>query len=133
MMVLLIACTFLPAGCGSGSQRANEKKEEPRGADNLAYRWGQMALTATANDTERFNPRPTITSRYLGLVFVAVFDAWSRYDEKATPVYLTGVGRRPADEHTLKNKEIAISYAAYRAMNEYYYTDQPLFEDFMRE
>lgn len=132
-MVLLIACTFLPAGCGSGSQRANEKKEEPRGADNLAYRWGQMALTATANDTERFNPRPTITSRYLGLIFVAVFDAWSRYDAKATPVYLAGVGRRPVDEHTLKNKEIAISYAAYRAMNEYYYTDQPLFENFMRQ
>lgn len=132
-MVLLIARTFLPIGCGSGSQHANEKKEEPRGADNLAYRWGQMALTATANDTEKFNPRPTITSRYLGLIFVAVFDAWSRYDAKATPVYLTGVGRRPVDEHTLKNKEIAISYAAYRAMNEYYYTDQPLFEDFMRQ
>ncbi len=106
---------------------------EPRGAENLAYRWGQIALTATASDTERFNPRPTITSRYLGLIFVSVFDAWSRYDEKAIPVYLEGVNRRPPDEQTLQNKEIAISYAAFRAMNEYYYSDKTLFKDFMKE
>ena len=36
-------------------------------------------------------------------------------------------------EHTLSNKEIAISYAAYRAMNEYYFTDKPLFTEFMNE
>lgn len=106
---------------------------EPSGVDNIAYKWGEMALTATAIDTERFNPRPTITSRYLGLIFVSVFDAWSRYDEKAIPVYLDGVERRPVDEHTLKNKEIAISYAAYGAMKEYYYTDTELFAEFVRE
>lgn len=92
-----------------------------------------MALKATANDTEKFRPRPTITSRYLGLIFVSVFDAWSRYDEKATPVYLSGVERRPAYEQTLKNKEVAISYAAFRAMNEYYFSDEPMFRDFMKE
>jgi hypothetical protein len=31
-----------------------------------------MALDAAANDTDRFRPRPTITSRYLGLTFVAI-------------------------------------------------------------
>ncbi len=105
----------------------------PLGTDNIAYRWGEMALVATANDTERFNPRPTITSRYLGLIFVAVFDAWSRFDEYAIPVYLQEVERRPDTEHSLKNKEIAISYAAFRAMNEYYSSDQELFTKFMRE
>ena len=107
--------------------------EQPIGADNVAYQWGQMALTATANDTERFSPRPTITSRYLGLIFVAVFDAWSRYDQKAIPVYLANVDRRPDSEWTLENKEKAISYAAFRAMSEYYYTDKEVFADFMRE
>lgn len=110
-----------------------DKLKEPRGNENLAYKWGHLALQATANDTERFSPRPTITSRYLALIFVAVFDAWSRYDNKAIPVYLENVQRRPTAEHTLKNKEIAISYAAFRAMNEYYYTDKPLFEQFMKE
>ncbi len=106
---------------------------EPVGADNIAYQWGKIALMATANDTEIFSPRPTVTSRYLALIFVAVFDAWSRYDEKAKPVYLKEVERRPADEHTLRNKEIAISYAACRAMNEYYYSDTVLFTNFMQE
>jgi len=95
---------------------------------------GKIALKATANDTERFLPRPTITSRYLGLISVAIFDAWSRYDEKAVPVYLNNVDRSIQEEHSVKNKEIAISYAAFRTMSEYYYySDQVLFENFMKE
>ncbi len=106
---------------------------EPLGADNVAYKWGAMALEATALDTDRFKPRPTITSRYLGLIFVAVFDAWSRYDADAMPVYLSGVERRPDSEQVLANKEKAISYAAYRAMTEYYYSDSMLFRDLMKD
>ncbi|WP_373058856.1 vanadium-dependent haloperoxidase [Zunongwangia sp. H14] len=109
------------------------EKTEPLGKDNIAYKWGHLALVATANDTEKFKPRPTITSRYLGLIFTAVFDAWSRYDESAVPVYLKDVARRPSLEQNLNNKEIAISYAAFRAMNEYYYSDEQLFRDFMLE
>ncbi len=128
---------FVFVGCKDANNRAahdNIKTEvEPKGADNMAYKWGKMALIATANDTEKFKPRPTITSRYLGLIFVAIFDAWSRYDDKAIPVYLTEGHRRPIDERSLKNKEIAISYAAFRAMNEYYYSDKDLFADFMKE
>jgi hypothetical protein len=131
---LLVLFTF---GCNEGNVSDNNSNSpttpEPTGVDNIAYQWGQMALAATANDTERFKPRPTITSRYLGLIFVSVFDAWSRYDDKATPVYLDGIERRPAAEHTLKNKEIAISYAAFRTMNEYYFSDEQMFADFMTE
>ena len=116
-----------------GCNNEDHRSEEPQGADNVAYKWGEMALIATANDTEKFKPRPTITSRYLALIFTSVFDAWSRYDEMATPVYLAGVDRRPSDEHTVANKEKAISYAAYRAMNEYYYSDKQLFADFMKD
>ena len=99
----------------------------------MAYRWGKMALTATANDTERFAPRPTITSRYLGLIFTAVYYAWTRYDSKADPMYLSGVDRRPNGEHTLSNKEVAISYAAYHTLNEYYTSDTVLFRNYMIE
>ncbi len=124
-------------GCYQGSVHPNSllqiSEDEAIGEHNLAYKWGEVALTATANDTEKFNPRPTVTSRYLGLIFTAVFDAWSRYDEKAIPVFLQDVERRPGDEHSLKNKEIAISYAAFRTMNEYYYSDSLLFSEFMQE
>ena len=105
--------------------------EEPQGVENLAYKWGEMALEATALDTERYTPRPTVTSRYLGLIFTAVFDAWSRYDANAVPVYLDGVARRPKAEHTLTSKEVAVSYAAFRTLNEYYYSDEALFRGFM--
>lgn len=125
----ILAFTLVLWGCqGEGSS----PPEEPKGADNMAYRWGHIALESTALDTERFRPRPTITSRYLGLIFTSVFDAWSRYDEKAIPVMLKAE-RRPTAEQTLRNKEIAISYAALRTMNEYYFTDSLLWKSHMRE
>ncbi len=130
---LLLLVTVV-VGCSQNNQSVNNQRLlEPRGANNIAFKWGAMALQATANDTERFKPRPTITSRYLGLIFVAVFDAWSRYDSLATPVYLAGAERRPVAERTLQNKEKAISYAAYRAMSEYYFSDTTLFANFMQE
>ncbi len=124
---LIIVSLLFIIGCSQNPQEV----DQPKGADNIAYKWGKMALLATANDTERFNPRPTITSRYLGLIFTSVFDAWSRYDSTAIPVYLQEVSRRPIEEQTLSNKEIAISYAAYRTMCEYYYSDSLLFRQFM--
>lgn len=132
--VLFLLTFLLLLGCKQNQNRTQiSNKPKPAGIDNIAYKWGEMALVATANDTEKFKPRPTITSRFLGLIFTAVFDAWSRFDEKAKPVYLEGVQRRPVEEQTLKNKEIAISYAAFRAMSEYYYSDEALFADFMKE
>jgi hypothetical protein len=99
---------------------------EPRGENNLAYKWGKISLECTANDTDKFRPRPTVTSRILALAWTAAFDAWSRYDDTAIPMYLTNVERRPASERTLKNKEVAISYALYRAMLTYYFSDSLL-------
>jgi len=129
---ILVASFCLLLSCTSDAPE-NPEVSEPLGKENLAYRWGALALEAQARDTDRFKPRPTITSRYLGLISVAIFDAWSRYDDTAVPVYLEGAPRTPTDEHTLRNKEIAISYAAYRAMSEYYYTDTSLFIQFMQD
>ena len=126
-----IACVLF--ACKNKTTVTKTETPEPRGMENVAYQWAEVALEATALDTERFNPRPTITSRYLGLISVAIFDAWSRYDAKAIPVYLENVGRRPESEQHLKNKEIAISYAALGTMNEYYYSDKALFAKFMKE
>lgn len=114
----LLLIIYLIAGC-----KTLKNSEEPLGENNLAYKWGKIALEATANNTELFSPRPTVTSRFLGLIWTAVFDAWSRYDSFAVPVELKNVERRPEKERSLKSKEIAISYAAYRTMMEYYAHD----------
>lgn len=125
LIVFFIACS-----CTSNKQSS---VAEPVGAENVAYKWGKIALEATANDTERFRPRPTVTSRMLGLVWTAVFDAWSRYDAKAIPVYLQQVERVPVNNRTLKNKETAISYAAYRMMRTYFYSDSAMLRNKMKE
>jgi hypothetical protein len=69
----------------------------------------------------------------LALTWISVFDAWSRYDDLATPLYLTSVERRPTVDRTLQNKEIAISYAAYRAMLHYFFSDSTLLRKRMME
>lgn len=111
----------------------NNKEKEPVGEANMAYKWGKISMMATANDTKNFRPRPTVTSRFLGLIWTAVFDAWSRYDGKAQPVYLKNVSRAPESARTLKNKETAISYAAYRTMLRYYFSDSVMLRDKMKE
>src|SRR5688500_17455924 len=88
-LIICQSCNYLP---GSG----REPMPVPVGEKNLAYQWGKISLECTANDTENFKPRPTITSRILALTWTAVFDAWSRYDEHAIPFYLTSAERRPA-------------------------------------
>ncbi|UKN02903.1 vanadium-dependent haloperoxidase [Paracrocinitomix mangrovi] len=134
--IMIIALALLLGACKGNSSDENQEQsqtvEEPKGKDNLAYKWAKIALDATANDTEWFKPRPTISSRFLSLIFVSIFDAWSVYDDKAIPVYLNA-DRRPEEERTLENKEKAISYAAYRAMMHYYYSDSTMFTDFMNE
>jgi len=131
-ILLFLVCTLI-INCKPQQNQNSVTEKEHTGVDNIAYKWGKLALTATAHDTKNFNPRPTITSRFLGLIFTSVFDAWSRYDSKASPVYLDNVERRPHTERTLHNKEIAISYAAFRTMSEYYYPDKELFASFMKD
>ena len=127
---ILLFCLCFIFSCNPAP---SDSLSEPLGQENVAYQWGEMALWATAEDTDRFKPRPTVTSRYLGLIFTAVFDAWSRYDETALPVYLEEVDRVSEDNRTLAAKEKAISYAAYRTLSEYFYSDKAQFAAFMEE
>jgi hypothetical protein len=128
--VLLLVLLLLQSSCSSEntSDQSNPSDTashviEARGQENIAYLWCQVALTATARDTERFRPRPTVTSRMLALVFVSMFDAWTAFDENSIPVYAVTIPKRPTEEHTLANKEKAISFAAYIALSEYFYSD----------
>lgn len=131
LSTLFLSLTLIITSCGLNGN-SKESEDQPSGIKNMAYKWSEIAIEATAYDTERFNPRPTITSRYLGLIFTSMFDAWSRYDDQAIPVYLESE-RRPEDERTLSNKEIAISYAAFRTLNEYYFTDKEIWAERMIE
>ncbi len=133
-VVMLFSCNDTTVDSQETSNtEATTEKAKKTGEDNVAFIWGEAALQGTAMDTERFKPRPTITSRYLGLIFTSIFDAWSRYDETAIPVYATTLERRPEEERTESNKEEAISYAAYRALCEYYYSDSTYFKEILTD
>lgn len=120
------------AACTSSSLSGSESPNpQPTEAHNMAYKWAELSLLCTANDTDRFKPRPTVTSRILALTWTAIFDAWSRYDDTATPLFLNGVTRRPQSERTVAHKEVAISYAAYRTLREYYFSDSLLLKKAM--
>jgi len=127
--LLKVLFLFIVFPACTGSKHATTL---PTGENNMAYKWGEIAMTATADNTEKFTPRPTVTSRFLGLIWTAVFDAWSRYDSVAVPVYLEKVERRPTSERTLANKEIAISYAAYGTMMEYFSSDSIMLTEKMK-
>jgi hypothetical protein len=130
---IFVSLFLIIQSCSNTGSTIDNRLVEAIGEDNMAYKWGKISLECTANDTDRFKPRPTVTSRILALTWTAIFDAWSRYDESAKPLYLTNVGRRSPAEWTLKNKEIAISYAAYRTMLEYYFSDSVMLRNKMIE
>ena len=131
---LLVICYSL-AGCmsesGDSAENKNIEAKQARGAENIAYKWAAKALDATAWDTDRFTPRPTITSRYLALTMVAMYDAWSIYEPDAKSIYYQTEQPVPNEQLTIRNKEAAISYAAYEALKEYYYSDSVHFGEYL--
>lgn len=83
---------------------------------NAAYKWLDILLEASGRDAVRNKPRPTVLSRTDAMVLTAMYDAWAAYDETAVGTRLGAQLRRPKREHTIKNKETAIAYAAYRTL-----------------
>ncbi len=108
-----IVLFFLAAVCPSQGQSTNG--EQTRSA---AYQWLDILLEAAAQDVDRIGARPTILSRQMAVCLTAAFDAWAAYDDKAVGSRLGGELRRPPEERTRQNKETAIAYAMFRAMQD---------------
>ena len=88
----------------------------PQATDSVILKWNEQLLS-----TIRRNPKttgPTVTSRAIGILNTAIYDAWVPYDQTAVGTRLLGQFRRPAAEDTLVNKKMAISYAAYQVLND---------------
>ncbi|HWS72998.1 MAG TPA: vanadium-dependent haloperoxidase [Thermoanaerobaculia bacterium] len=100
---------------------------------SAAYRWLDISLEATAREVDRHGARPTIVSRTLAVALTAMYDAWAAYDPIAVGTRLGGTLRRPFEERTLRNKEIAIAYATHRALADVYPDDVPWIDGQMRE
>lgn len=96
-------------------QRQEESKRR-RFEPSAVYDWVSVFLDLTGDEVARNGARPTIISLNTYITFASVFQAWAAYDAKAVGTELGRSFRRPRRERTQENKEIAIAYAAYRAM-----------------
>jgi hypothetical protein len=74
-----------------------------------------------------------MVARALATVHTCIYDAWAAYDHRAIGTRLGAGLRRPQREHTLSNKEAAISFAAYRAAVDLFPGDRvTVFDPLMR-
>jgi hypothetical protein len=105
------ASTFPVNGCPE-----DPNKQPPCNGDDVIVLWNDQLL-----DTIRAYPAqtgPTITARALGVLHTATYDAWAAYDPTAKVTRPDGPAQQQATSNTLLNKKEAISYAAYRVLND---------------
>ena len=104
------ASTFYVDSC---PEDPNHLKQPPCNGDNVILRWDEALLSII----RAYPPQtgPTITARALGVLHTATYDAWAAYDPTAKVTQSAGPAQQTSG-NTLANKEVAISYAAYRVL-----------------
>ena len=91
---------------------------------SIARIWNEVILESIRNDFAR----PTVHARNLFHLSAAMYDAWAVFDEESRPYFLNQNNHGyhipyqktiyPGDKE--KNREMAISYAAFRILNHRY-------------
>jgi hypothetical protein len=94
---------------------------------SLVAQWDELMLSAIRQS----DAKPTETTYHLHLTTAAIYDAWAAFDSHAFGHYSDIV--RPEVEHSMANKDIAISFAAYRILTELFPDHQASFEAFMND
>jgi len=101
---------------------------QTRAHDNVVIQWNNAAV-----ETIRYRrPWPTIGARALAITHTCMYDAWAAYDSKALATRLGGRLRRPPSERTGQNKNIAISFAAYRCLSDLFPGDVAEYDAVMK-
>jgi hypothetical protein len=106
------ALVLLPGlAWGRGPTLDIAPSSESATGDSVVVRWNEAALQGVRDS----KLGPPMVARALAVIHTAAFDAWAAYDHHAVGTRLGAALRRPPAERRLVNKEIALSYAAYRA------------------
>ncbi len=95
----------------------------------ISVQWDQAVQQAVANEA----PGPTIGSRAYAMMHTAMYDAWSAYDLTARSTQLGDDLQRPVSENTEANKTAAMSFAAYRVLDDLFSDQTAIFDDVMDE
>ena len=86
--------------------------------DSSVVTWDNVAMDEARSN----NARGLLMVHELAIMHTAMFDAWARYDAVALPT-LGHPPRRPEAARTVANKREAISYAAFRVLNDLFPAD----------
>jgi hypothetical protein len=110
--------TFPVNGCPE-----SETKNPPCTGDDVVLLWNEQLLA-----TIRANPGlagPTVSSRALGVLHTAIYDAWSAYDP-AKATLQNGNTEQPANE---ADKIKAIDFAAYNTLVDLFPSRESVYDD----
>ncbi|HEX6468211.1 MAG TPA: hypothetical protein VF069_03875 [Streptosporangiaceae bacterium] len=111
LRVALAAATALAVGTASTTAAARADTRHGTRPDNVVIVWNQAGLDAIINS----RLGPPMVARALAVLHTCVYDAWAAYDRRAAGTEFGTWLRQPPRERTLRNKDLAISYAAYTA------------------
>lgn len=113
---------------GLSTAQAPDPDERSSSRDNVVLRWNDTALQALISA----GMGPPVTARALAVLHTCMYDAWAAYDGKAVGTRYGGRLREPVRERTLRNKNEAISHAAYTAAMDLWPKDAARFDAQMR-
>jgi hypothetical protein len=95
----------------------------PSDSDNAILKWDEELLQTIRKYPSQTGP--TVTSRAIGVLHTATYDAWAPYDATAVPTMANGNTRvTDASLRTDANKTRAISWAAYRVLRDLFPVSQ---------
>ncbi len=94
---------------------------------SLSVQWDEVTQKAIAAT----DLGPTVASRALGMVHTAIYDAWSAYDKTAISTQLGDQLQQPASQITDENKSEAMSFAAFRVLDDLFATETDSFQSLM--
>jgi hypothetical protein len=95
--------------------------------ENVVIQWNKAALQTT----RYLRLGPPVAARAMAITHSCIFDAWSAFDDRAVATILGDRLRRPPAERTERNKQTAVSFAAYRCLSNLFPSEAPRYRALM--
>src|SRR5947209_5913985 len=117
-----LGLTVAAAGAGTFFGLQHSLSRVSAATDSVVVQWNNAALQAI-HDTKL---GPTVAARALAILHTCMYDAWTAYDPVAHAVWCL-IPKLPLVQQTLANKNMAMSFAAYRALVDLFPTEVSVF------
>jgi hypothetical protein len=119
-------------GCPTSSDPMAPKKP-PCAGDDVVLKWNEQLLETIRQDPP--GTGPTVSSRALGVLHTAIYDAWSAYDPAKATLENGNTPQPLSPDPAVNdaNKSKAISFAAYKTLVDLFPYRQSVYADQMKD